>query len=359
MALKTRTGVAAAAVLAGVGLAVGGITLLDSTEATPDPAPPKLARGEVNVVPAEAGGFTPFLPTNCNVEVSSTDTTPSKPEAYTVALTSQEAGGGGEFKSAVVKDDTVTFTVPCDNLEAGAEYQMQVDEAGSGTTEAKPFVFEVTAHPSGITATSDKVKGVEGFTPGKPVTVSFEEGVWEEGTVFSTRVWVSKTPKFTDADYLANSSGGAQLVGLEATDAPVMTFTPPTTAQGMYVWYSLVGQAPGKAPYRFTFSGVPVHKLPAMPAGWVQSFGEARTEAATGKPAEVSPVQYSAEGEAQDLKVEYQWFVSEHTQAIPGATEPSYTVGEQYTGYDLAVRVTVSSSTRAPRTTWIEFGTVK
>ena len=111
----------------------------------------------------------------------------------------------------------------------------------------------MTKHPAGIKNSSKFVNGEWSVYVGRPVKIKFTGGDWEAGTRFTTQVWTSKTKNFTDADYTANVSQVGAIVREADASAPTLSFVPINRDSGRYVWISIMGQAPGKAPWLFTF----------------------------------------------------------------------------------------------------------
>ncbi len=349
--MNPRRSILPAVLILGAGAVLNGAQAQAST-------PPTVTSAVLTNSPG--GGLTALITRNCDVVVDFSDDSPSAPKAYEALVMGVSSGDvvGRYVGARKVAPGEFRVGVPCNDLADGTAYEVAVSEDGAEPGTSADFTYKVIRHPAGSSASAVERKGVNGWAPGKPVKVWFKDGAWEKGTVFSTQLWVSKTPQFTDADFTANTRGTAAVIGAYETDAPVLRFTLPTTTEGMYAWLSIVGEVPSKNTFRHSFSAVPVHGLPAQPRAWVRSFGKQSGSPQVGRSVSVEPPALSPEGK-RNLDVEYQWFVNGGRWAIPGATQRTFTPDDAQQGQKLSLRVTAVAKEHAPREQRYTFGTVK
>lgn len=339
-----------------IGVAIAG-GVLTTSPASAD-TPPTI--NSVVTVDGPSGGITGLYGTTCDEVTTFIDDTPSPADSYTVAVTGPD-GTARTNTGATPSSTSGTFTisVPCDGLTDGTTYSETLTENAGATSAPTSFTYQLVGHPGHFNVTSQTVNGVDGFTPGKKEVVTFSQGAWESGVTYTTQLWVSKTPTFSAADYDTNVYGTTAIVGAYRRAAPVLSFTVPTTAQGEYVWFTILGHKDGKADERFTLTAVPVHPLRAMPKSWV-TFHDASGTPRRGSTVKVAAPTFSATGKKHNLVSHYQWFTNHGINAIDGATGKRYTVGAPlYQGSDLRVRVTVTDANHAPRIKFYRLGTVK
>jgi hypothetical protein len=229
-------------------------TLLTPAQAAD--APPVL--GTITTENA-AGGLTPYVPLSTHMALTFSDATPSNHRFYRIVVSdigsfeaAYDAGGTGEFKALI----------PTDGMQPGTTYDVTVeetDDAGNvmDTSATASWTYRIVKHARSFSTSSTLVRGVWSYRAGSVARFSFR-GKWENGTRYSTQVWVSRTKRFTAKDYTANTTGHADLVTRHGASRPVLKVKIPARLRGKYVWVSVMGWKHGKAGWLFT---VPAEKV--------------------------------------------------------------------------------------------------
>ena len=236
-------------------LALAG-TLLSPTSAQAEDSPPV-----VTGITTEntGGGLNPYLPLYTSVAISFTDETPSAKRDYKVQVPGVKAS---EFYvQAGGAPGTFIARGPAYGLAVGEESQFRIVELADGEVLGKsdpaPFTFTYVGHPRSLQTSSKKVDGEWSYRAGTRARLEFT-GAWERGTTISTRVWVSRTRKFTQRDWNFNTGKDGALVEKSRVDEPVLSFRVPRKHVGKYVWVSVRGWKEGEGGWTFE---IPAEKI--------------------------------------------------------------------------------------------------
>ena len=292
------------------------------------------------------GGLSPWLPLQCGVRVEVTDGTPAAdPDRYTLHLTRGD-GTSTDLGTAYPTDDGpghVTFEHDCEQYVEGEAVTLSVQQKDADdqvveTSDPVPFVLRLTGHPSGISDTSVMRDGHWTDFVGQRARIEFT-GTWEDGTVFDTRVWTTRTRTFTVDDGEANLDGGAAIVESQDRAAPVTSWVPRQRDYGRWVWISVIGQKPGRAAYRFTFQPEYV-AAGTMPAGFFDGYGERVGVARVGRTvAMTGPSTYlTARGVKAGVRASYRWMADGRAISGEAASHRRYVVPARLVGKRLSVR---------------------
>lgn len=365
----TRTPRRLAAGVASAALVLSGASLLAAPATAAEATAPTI---EKITITNEAGGLSGFIPINCTVHVDFTDATPSSGSLYEVRITN-ELGHVSDivtWSEADPADPTkLTTSLNCFDFTLGhthgvklVEHTIDGDEAT--VSERKNFTYENTKAPKWVEDNSYKKKGVFMHRVGEKQTLKFSGGEWEKGTKFSTRVWVSKTKEFTPADYAANDTGGMAIVDVQDAAKPVLSWTPKAKHANHWVWVSVVGQAPGKAPWRFSFN--PPHFIepaPTLGKAHVKSFGKKKGKAKVNRSIRVTKPVLTKKGKKAKVKAAYRWQMKKGNKwvAVKGkkGARNVLKLTRKDKGKKYRVRVTVRAPKFSPTVRFYAFPKVK
>lgn len=322
-------------------------------------APASAAEGPLTItsvtVTNVGGGLSGHLPVQCAVAVEFTDGTPAATTAYEVVMLDE---GGAEVDAAADAFDTdadptdLRMDLACAAFTQDQPLDLVLREhADEGIVEVSdpvPFTYEVTDHPTGISDSSVMQDGHWTNLVGKPASITFTGGEWEPGTRFDTRIWTSRTRQFTAADWTDNVTGNAGLVEATDLDAPVLSWTPRPRDAGRWVWISIVGQVPGKAPWTFWFAPEYVSYGAQPRAAWYRGYGEKVGVARVGRTVKVTRPELTTAGSRAGVTTSHRWYVKQGTwKPLTGAgsTKSYLRLTRALRGKQVMVKVTY----RAPR----------
>lgn len=205
----------------------------------------------------ESGGLTPYLPLFTTIRVSFTDDSPSDPSAYRVDVVGEEYRGKvvGTARANPEQPGTFEATVDAYELPVGEALDFTVRELrgdrATSASAAESFTFTYVDHPRRFSTSSTREHGRWSYRAGRLAHLRFRGG-WEEGTRFSTQVFVSRRKRFTARDFARNVRGDAALVRAYDRARPVLSFRIPRRLRGQYVWVSVLGEKPGEGGWRYT-----------------------------------------------------------------------------------------------------------
>ncbi|GAA1919953.1 hypothetical protein [Nocardioides marmoribigeumensis] len=342
----TRLPVRRSALPIALGLALtGAVQTVPVSRAGAAPAPLTVTRVEpVN----ESGGLSGWLPIACAVRVDLTDgTLAADPARYRLRVT-HEDGTTQDLDRASSPSggtDDPVIQQSCEDFVEGEPVTVSVrEEDASGTvveiSDPVRFVLHVTGHPSGVSDTSVMRAGRWTNFVDRRARIEFD-GTWEDGTVFDTRVWTSRTQEFTADDWTADVNGSGAVLEARDRTTPVLTWTPRQRDYGRWVWISVIGQKPGKAAWRFTFQPEYV-AAGTMPTAFFDGYGARVGVARVGRTVAMTrPSTYlTRRGVAAGVQASYRWMADGRAISGTVASHRRYVVPARLVGKRLTVRTT-------------------